>query len=477
MNILIVTLELAPFVQINPAAESVASLSKALRLLGHDVNIVAPRLSAYEESGVMAARQLSPLKISPLKDGGPERNAVLFDAQLSSGVKLTLVEVEASQFLEGQPLTDQAEALGAFSEAVAAYGDLQAEQGAPFDVVHAHDAGAGLALLKLQSVGAAGVGKVLTVHDARNAGEFSFEQGAALGISSERLSAQGFKSGEGICLLKGLVGEADAIVTPSNAYSRQLKAAERYGALSRAFHSVDLIGVIEGVDHAVYNPSTDPALASRYDAPSPVNKARNKAAVLKEMGLDLELSRPVIFCEDVKEGDSALLTVIRALPVLVRNDVTLIIAGPQELRAEHAALIEPFAKQVCWIDAPQASLRRRILAASDFYLSVQRRNPSGQRLLQASRYGAIPIALAVDSVTDLIVDCDSELHTGTGILFHSMTQRALVSASARAVAAYRSSNWRRLLTRTMRQDLAWDRSARRHVQIYRQVASATAGAS
>ncbi len=70
-----------------------------------------------------------------------------------------------------------------------------------------------------------------------------------------------------------------------------------------------------------------------------------------------------------------------------------------------------------------------------------------------------------------MVDCDTDLLTGTGILFDTMTQRALINASARAISAYRSVHLRALLTRVMRQDLAWDRSAHRHLQIYRHVAT------
>src|SRR5690606_20836129 len=102
--------------------------------------------------------------------------------------------------------------------------------------------------------------------------------------------------------------------------------------------------------------------------------------------------------------------------------------------------------------------RRRVLAASDFYLSLNRREPSGQRLLQASRYGAIPVAFRADAVTDVIVDADAELLTGTGIIFESMTQRAVVSAIARAIAAYRSDAFLGFLKRVLRQDLGWDRA-------------------
>lgn len=467
MNVLIVALELYPFVQSTPAAESVASLSKALRLLGHELTIAVPQLPAYAEAGLMAARQLSPLRC---EDG---REGILYDAQLPSGVTLSLVEVPATPFSDEEALGQQADALGAFASAVAALCKRHEEAGTPFDVVHAHDAGAGLALLKLKrSVGRA---RVLTVHDATRAGDFPMDARQALGIPEDRAGAQGFASGEGgLCLLKGLAAEADVIVTPSDSYSRKLKAPEKYGALSRAFQSVSLFGVVEGVDHAVFNPATDAALVSRFDAPDPTNKARNKVAVLKELGLEFDVSRPVFFCEDIPEGDCAFNTLVGALPALIRNDVSLIITGAPSIREENRVLLEPFGSHVHWAPSLTAAGRRRALAASDFYLSIRRRDPSGQFLLQAARYGAVPVACSLDAVTDVVVDCDAELKTGTGIVFESMTQRALINATTRAVAAFRSDRFRSLISRVMRQDLAWDRSARRHEQIYRNIVNAQA---
>ncbi len=435
MNILIAALELAPYVQNSSAAESIANLAKSLRLLGHDVSIAVPRVPAYEEAGLMAARRLSPLVLS----GG--QKATIFDAQLPSGATVVMLEVDGAQFDAAQSPDSQAEAIGAFALAVAALAGDALEQGSPFDVVHAHDAGAGLALMKLQSSAAAGIGKVLSVHDAARSGDFAASASKALGIPDDRMNSHGFGIGSGLSLLKGLLTEADAIVTPSDAYSRQLQSPERYGGLSRAFQGVPLVGVIEGVDHALFNPSTDAALTSRYDAPNPANKARNKLAVLRELGLELETTRPLLFCEDIAEGDCALKTVISALPGLVRNDVLLIISASSELRTENEKVLEPFAGRVCWVADVAPPARRRFLAAADFYFSVQRRNPSGQALLQASRYGAIPIALDVDSVSDVVVDCDAELATGTGLLFSSMTQRSLIAASGRAIAAYRSAGF------------------------------------
>src|SRR5690606_8616805 len=229
-------------------------LAKALRLLGHDVTICVPRLPGYEAAGLMVARQLSPL---PLEGG---RVAVFYDTQLPSGVALTLTDVEGVVVDGEVPPESQAALVGSFAEAVAALTARQDAAGTPFDVVHAHDASAGLALVKLRAkLPALGhvPGRVLSIHDATRAGTFPVGSEGALGLS-ESVGSREFVTGEGLCLLKGLVSAVDAIVTPSDTYGRQLKAPEKFGALSRAFQAVELHGICEGVEYSVYNPATDP---------------------------------------------------------------------------------------------------------------------------------------------------------------------------------------------------------------------------
>jgi starch synthase len=471
MNVLLAALELAPYVATHPSAEAIASLAKALRLLGHDVTICVPRMPGYEGAGLMVARQLSPII---LENG---RSALLYDTQLPSGVTLTLVDVEGITVESEVPPESQAALVGSFAEAVAALTARQDAAGTPFDVVHAHDAAAGLALIKLRAkLPALGhvPGRVLSIHDAARAGHFPAGSERELGLIEQTQEGQEFVAGDGLCLLKGLVSAVDAIVTPSDTYGRQLKAPEKFGALSRAFQAVQLHGISEGVEYSVYNPATDPALVSRYDAPDPANKARNKVKVLGDFGLDFEVGRPLVFCEVEPFGENSLDTLLAALPTLIRNDLNLIVAGPVEMKEKYAAALSSFPTLVAWVSGPSAQTRRRILAAADFYLSLSRSCPSGQKIMQAARYGAIPVAYRADAVTDVVVDADAELKTGTGIIFDAMTQRALVGALARATAAYRHGSFLAFLSRVMRQDLGWDRSARRHAQVYKAAALAHA---
>ena len=53
-----------------------------------------------------------------------------------------------------------------------------------------------------------------------------------------------------------------------------------------------LTGILNGVDYAVWNPATDPALISRYDAEDASAKARCKADLQQKLGLPAAPRRP-----------------------------------------------------------------------------------------------------------------------------------------------------------------------------------------
>lgn len=479
MNILLVATELAPYVARTPAAESIASLAKALRLLGHEVTLVLPRLPAFEESGLLAARRLSPLALpSSQVDSGSPREALIFDISLPSGAKLVLLgHAEISWDALGASSGEkrdlaEARAIGWFSDAWASF--VQEEsRGKHFDVVHAHGAAAGLGFLKLRQLGVADVAGVLTVHDGRDAGTYDLEAQGALGVPESLTTQQGFKSGEELSLLKGVLPLVDTVLAPSETYARELLSASRFGGISRAFRGTAPTGILGGVDHSIFNPATDSVLTSRYDAQDPSNKGRNKSAVLVERGLPLELSRPLVFFEEVDPSDGSLETVLGAAVSIARLDVTLLIAPARELTERELSTVQALESHIQIVSPLDARLRRRLLAASDFYWGIERHNPSGQRLLEAARYGAVPVALAVDAARDVVIDADAELATGTGILFDSFSQRGVLAGLGRAVTAFRHPTWTKLLSRVLRQDLAWDRPARRHLQVYRQAAGSS----
>ncbi|HEY6556832.1 MAG TPA: glycogen/starch synthase [Polyangiaceae bacterium] len=476
MDILMVSAELSPYARASETADAVASLAKALRQLGHEVTVALPRYKSLESSGLMAARRLTPLALS----SGAE--VTVYDGQLPSGVKLVLFDAPVlfdrpGIFGEdGQDYPDNAKRFGLLCEAAAALLRQRAQQAKAFDILHVHDWPAALVPVLLRTTGPS-VPSVLTIHDVSRQGIFPNKDLDALGVPAE-LVEEALKLGGKINMLKAGVSFADAITSVSAAYTAELSSAERAGALAEVISASGkpLIGIANGLDYGVYNPATDPALVSRYDAEDASNKARSKVAMLRECNLELDSGAPLVAVVGDADKERGLDLAAAALPHLLKNPVSVVFAvrGRARFIEKAATLAQTNADVLCLVRDYTDAQRHRMLAAADILLHTGRHEPSGAGAMAAHRYGALPVAFATGGVLDVVVDCDAGLETGTGFLFEAMTQKELIGGVARALAAYASPAWPRLVRRVMRLDHNWDRPARRYLQVYRQTLGANA---
>ena len=458
-----VAAELAPFARATEAADAVPSLAKALRQLGHRVTVALPRYRGFEAEGLLVARRLTPLSVGPTE-------VTVFDGQLASGVEIVLFDLpgqDRDAVYDSGSVKDSAAELalfGGLARASSALAEKRREQGKGFDVVHGHDwPGALVGAFLEPSVAPL----VVTLHDARNAG--LFERGALSEL------APGLELGERPSALGVGLPRARAVTTVSATYARVLAEAGVPGVSKDVFKALEdpAFGVENGIDYATYNPATDSLLEARYDAEDPWGKARTKGAVLRKVGLDLNIERPLVVFFGALDEESGADLVADALPALLKNDLTVVIAGrgDHDIAARIRATADERPETVVLLDEDDDELARRLHAAADITLVPARISPAAFPAKLAQRYGALPVAHATGGLVDAVVDCDSALETGTGFLFDRPSADALVAATERALTAYASeAGFARLRRRAMRLDLAWDRPARRYAQIYRRAA-------
>jgi starch synthase len=470
MDLLMVAAELGPYVRGTEAADSVASLGKALRQLGHDVTICLPRHPEFERQGLLVARRLTPLVLR----GGEE--VTVLDGQLASGVRLVLLDIPG--LLEGGVLEPGVSGgdprrFASFAQATVALVTQRAVHGQLFDLVHLHDWPGALVAAAFRALPEFELPIILTVHDWYEQGRFDRAEAETLGLNGGAAAAA--ELGHQLNLLKAGVILSDQVTTVSRSALGEL-ASDPSDALGAWIgeQNPPVAHISNGVDYALFNPATDPLLVSRFDAEDVANKGRSKTDLVRRLGLELELVRPLVGAvgEITSAGGFDLL--IEALPVLGRNDFTLVVAGrgAESLEQALARHAERRRDEVAFVESPDDTFIHRLYAASDVMLVPSRREPGGATVLRAARYGAVPVAHATGAVRDLVVDADTGLETGTGFLFDEPTADALGAAVQRALAAYRSPAWPRLRRRVMRQDLGWDRPARRYQQVYRQAVAA-----
>jgi starch synthase len=313
---------------------------------------------------------------------------------------------------------------------------------------------------------------VLTIHNVRHQGVFPKDALPALGLGWDHFHVDGIEFYGGINLLKQGIVTADAVTTVSSTYAREIQTVEHGARLDGVLRARGeaLAGIVNGVDYAVWNPATDPAVAARYDAEDFANKARCKGALQKELGLAIDAQAPLVACVGRLVEQKGTDVAVAAVPKLLRGtDAQVVFAGEGEpgLVSAVEALVAKSPGRVAFARAASEAVVHRIFAGADFVLVPSRYEPCGLVQMYGQRYGTLPVAHATGGLVDTIVDCDAKLETGTGFLFEDLTAEAVLGATERAIAARTLPRWPGLVRRAMRLDRSWDRPARRYDQLYR----------
>jgi starch synthase len=235
--------------------------------------------------------------------------------------------------------------------------------------------------------------------------------------------------------------------------------------------SPDLIGILNGIDTAAWDPLSDQGLAKNFGADDPEGKAACKAGLRQELGLDAARpGAPVVGMVSRLAEQKGIDLAVAAVPSLVAAGGQLVVLGSGDERYERAltALQAQHRGAVAVTLGFDAGLARRIYAGSDLFLMPSRYEPCGLGQMIALRYGTIPIVRRTGGLADTIAEWDAGAGNGTGFVFDAETPEACRTAVARALAAYGDPVlWRRLVANAMAEDFSWEASAHRYVTCYK----------
>lgn len=475
MRLLFVTPEVTPYSGSSPTGDACWALPKALRARGHEVTILSPLYGFIDPAARGLARRLRKVTAQL---GADQRYAFeVYDARTAAGIDLMFLGHE-ELFRPCRSIPTGADPedglrFGAFCRAaveVARGGDK------PFDVVHCHDWQAALVPVFFDAQEIGNIGTVLTVHDVSARGIFARELVTRVGLPASYFSIDHLEFYGKACLLKGGVLEADRVTTVSASYAREI-TREGAGGLEGVFRQRDkeLVGITGGVDVAVWNPATDAHLEARFDPMDLGGKRRSKSGLQRELGLPIRDDVPLIGVLGPLHPSSGLDVLARIISRVMRNDVQVaIVPDTAPLDESLVTVLEEHSRR--WPDRlvvrTQGSdtLVHRTLAGSDFVLVPPHQAPGGSMQMRAHRYGALPIGLAKGAVADTVVDCDAKLTTGTGFLFTSDDDEAVLAALQRATAAFATrSAFEKVRARAMRLDHSWERSAYLYERLYESI--------
>ena len=295
LSILFATSEMAPWVKTGGLGDVAAALPAALHRAKHDVRVLLPAypamLKAFPQATVLA-------ELPALAPSLPASRLLGAEAD---GLPLILLDCPAlfdrpgSPYLDahGDDWVDNGIRFGLLSRVAALLGQAASPLGWQPDVVHVNDWQTALAPAWLHYEG--GAASVVTVHNIAFQGNFAAGHLSALGLPEQAWHMHGVEYHGQLSFLKAGLQLATLISTVSPTYAREIQHEQfGYGLAPLLRHRAgSLRGILNGVDTAVWNPASDPALAAPYAANRLAAKRENKRALQQEMGLDLVADRPL----------------------------------------------------------------------------------------------------------------------------------------------------------------------------------------
>ncbi len=346
------------------------------------------------------------------------------------------------------------------------------------DIVHAHDWQAGLAPAYLHYGGGRRPGTVMTVHNLAFQGQVPPHLLGALRLPPAAFSIDGVEYYGSIGFLKAGLALADRVTTVSPTYADEIRTEAGgmgLGGLLRA-RGAAMIGILNGIDTAVWDPAQDRHLAARFDRTHMAARAINKAAVQKRLGLAGDPDALLLGVISRLAWQKGMDLLAAALPVLLDGggQLALLGTGEPELEAAFAAAATAHPGRVGVLLRFDEALAHVIQGGAEAIAVPSRFEPCGLVQLCALRYGALPLVARVGGLADTVIDANEmALAAGvaTGIQFAPVAREALEAAIARALLLWRERDrWELVQRNAMASEVGWERPARRYAALYRELA-------
>jgi starch synthase len=483
MRILQVSAEYYPLLKTGGLADVTGALPQALRPHGCDVRALLPGFPAilaglgptsvvgtFETPWGQTLRVLE--AAVPAKNGG--------------GVKAYVVEAPGLLDRPGNPYEDSAKRPYADNHrrfAALAWAAAHLAQGVDAqwrpELVHGHDWHAGLVPACLAQAGQDRVPSVFTVHNLAYQGLFDAALFRDLGLPDHAFRPEGLEYWGQISFMKAGLHYADRITTVSPTYAREIQTPEHGCGLDGLLRKrqAELSGILNGVDATIWNPATDPHLPQPFSADNPAGKARCKALLQAEVGLQAAPDAPLFAVVSRLTEQKGLPLLLEAVDTLVEQGGQLLVLGTGDawLEAAFQAKAAQHPGRVAVRIEFDEGFSHRVFAGSDFTLVPSRFEPCGLTQMYALAYGSLPLVRRVGGLADSVTDTDLITladHSATGIVFDHMNAAEFAHALRRAQALYRRpQDWAQVQQTGMRQSFSWDSAARHYADIYRSLIS------
>lgn len=470
--------EVSPWAKTGGLADVTGALPGELDAHGHTVTTVMPR---YQNVAVAGETRVE-LRVTL---GTVAYDATLHVHTLSERRRIVFVDVPALfdrpgiYGAGGHDYPDNADRFGVLAAAALDFA-AQDQTAPPVDVIHAHDWQAGLVPMLARTVpryrdafGDAGL--VFTIHNLAYQGVFDREVVTRFGLPWSAFTMETGEFWGRFSFLKTGITHADMVTTVSPAYARETLRAEFGAGMEGALAGLRdrYVGILNGIDTAVWNPSTDPLLPAHFDIGNMAGKQVCKRQLLERLHLpvgDDALARPVVGMVSRLVAQKGLDLIARAADELTELDATWVFVGTGDARYEQLLrdLAVKYPSRVATFIGFDEGLAHLVEAGADLFLMPSVFEPCGLNQMYSLRYGTVPVVSAVGGLEDTIQPYTVRARHANGFKFRDQSPETLVRTMKQALRVFHDkAAWEPLMERGMTADHSWQTSAREYGKVYR----------
>lgn len=320
---------------------------------------------------------------------------------------------------------------------------------------------------------------VMTIHNLKYQGVFpNVMMDEVLGLSWEYFNQEGIEFHDNINFLKAGIAFSTKVTTVSRAYAEEIQTdfyGENLSGIIRK-RSVDLVGILNGIDYEHNDPSSDKRIYTPFDAENLEGKRQNKQMLQKEKGLSVNSDVPLIGLISRLVDQKGLDLVDRMIRELLNMDLQLVVLGTGDKKYEdlfrwaQGSYPGKMSANICY----DAVLAQRIYAACDMFLMPSLFEPCGLSQIFSMRYGTVPIVRETGGLRDTVIPYNQYTGMGTGFSFSNYNAHEMKDAVLRAMDVYlQKEKWNGIVRQCMKQDFSWDHSALEYKDLYERICGIT----
>jgi len=472
--------EALPYVKSGGLADVVYSLSLELKKRGHDVRVVLPNYQSIEHTESCRLKHSSSV-FWGIANSEPLR---VFE-EIRDDIRWYFVDNPLFSERSGiygdtshTPYPDNMYRYSFFSWAALKICSL--EDWLP-DAVHCHDWTAGFipALLKESPHDSlSNAASILTIHNLGYQGTASRLDITSAGLPKEYLfRGKQPNQNDHINMLASGIADADRISTVSRKYAEEILSPEFGHGLDQLLRSKQeqLVGILNGVDYAEWNPELDTFIPQHYSADTVHRKKVNKRELQKTFGLKIDDSVPVIGMISRIAEQKGFVELLQGSPCVLERlaeefDVQFAVVGTgdralEERLTEAADSHDNIAVKIMF----ENRLAHLVEAGADFFLMPSRYEPCGLNQIYSLKYGTLPIVHNTGGLADTVDDIDAAgADRGTGIVFSGLSPESIYNAVIRGIQLYANTpeTYQQAVRNAMLKSFTWAEAAAEYEHMY-----------